>query len=74
MTRFLMAYTAAQDDVIWEECGGSVVECLSRDQGVGDLTRANALCPWARHFILCLVLVKPKKTRPNMMEKLLTWT
>ena len=28
----------------------------------------------ARHFILCLVLVKPKKTHPDMTEKLLTGT
>ena len=24
----------------------------------------TALCHWARHFILCLVLVQPRKTRP----------
>ena len=29
------------------------------------------LCPWARHFYLCLVLIQPSKTRPNMTEKLL---
>ena len=38
------------------------------------LTRGNALCPCARHFILCLVLVQPRKTgnHPKMAEKLLT--
>ena len=24
------------------------------------------MCPWARHFICCLVLVQPRKTRPDM--------
>ena len=34
------------------------------------------LCPLARHFIRCLVLVQPRKTenRPDMTEKLLTGT
>ena len=38
-----------------EERGGSVVECLTRDRGVvgSNLTRGTVLCPWARHFILC---------------------
>ena len=27
-----------------------------------------------RHFILCLVLVRPRKTRPGMTEKVLTLT
>ena len=32
------------------------------------------LCSLARHFILCLVLVQPRKTgkHPDMAEKLLT--
>ena len=28
--------------------------------------------PLARHFILCLVLVQPSKTHPDMTENLLT--
>ena len=37
----------------------SVVECLTQDPGVAgsSLTRGTVLYPWARHFILCLVLV-----------------
>ena len=36
------------------------------------LTGATALCPWARHFVLCLILFKPRKTSPDMTVKLLT--
>ena len=32
-----------------------------------DLTGYTVLCPWARHFILCLVLVQSRKW-PNMTE------
>ena len=34
----------------------------------------TVLCPLARHFILCLVLVQPRKTgkHPDMAEKLFT--
>ena len=44
-----------------------MVECLTPDQiGVGgsSLTRGTVLGPWARHFILCLVLVQLRKTCP----------
>ena len=62
----------------YEERGGSVVECLTRDRGVmgWSLTRGTALSTWARHYkiILCLVLVQPMKTRREITEKLLTWT
>ena len=34
----------------------------------------TVLCPFARHIYPCLVLVQPKKTRPNLTEKLLTGT
>ena len=34
----------------------------------------TVLCPWARHFIRCLVLVQAKETHPNMPEKVLTGT
>ena len=41
---------------------GSVVESLVRYRGVAgpSLAGGTALCHWARHFILCLVLVQPK--------------
>ena len=32
------------------------------------------LCPVARYFILCLILVQPSKTCPDRTEKLLTGT
>ena len=56
-----------------EEHNGSVVGCLTRDGGVAgsSLTRGALSCPWARHFILCLVLVQPRKTCPDMTEKML---
>ena len=55
-----------------EERGGSVVEFLTQDRGVAgsSLTRGTVLCPFARHFILCLVLVQPRQTCPDMTEKL----
>ena len=36
------------------------------------LTGGTVLCPLARHYILCLVLVQPRKTRLDITEKLLT--
>ena len=36
--------------------------------------RVTVLCPWARHFICCLVLVQPRKIRLDMTEKLLPGT
>ena len=58
-----------------EEQGGSVVECLTWAWGVAGLSliRGTALCPWARHFILCWVLVKPRKTRPPHDWKIVDW-
>ena len=54
-----------------EECGGSVVESLTLDQGMQVRASPEALrCV----FILCLVLVQPRKTLPNMTEKLLIGT
>ena len=43
-----------------EECIGSVVECFTRDSGVSGWS-LTILCPWARNFILCLVVVQPWK-------------
>ena len=53
-----------------EENGGLVVECLTRDRGVAglSLTRGTVLYPCARHFILCVVLVQPRKTCPDIAE------
>ena len=55
-----------------EKHSDSVVECLTQDGGVADssLNRGTVLCPYARHFILCLVHVSvhPKKTHPDMTE------
>ena len=58
------------------EHSGSVVECLIWDRGVAglSLTSATALCPWTRHINPCLVLVQPRKTHPDITEKLLTGT
>ena len=40
------------------------------------ITRVFVLCPWARHFIGCLILFQPRKTgnHPDMTRKLLTAT
>ena len=55
---------------------GSVVECLTRDRrAVGSsLTGITALCLWARHINPSLELVQPRKTRPDVTERLLTGT
>ena len=57
------------------ERSGLLVECLTRDGGVegSSLTGFYALCPSERHINPCLVLVLPRKTPPNIPEKLLTW-
>ena len=59
--------------VCFREYSGSVVECLSRDREVAG-SSITALCPWARDINPCLVLVQPRKTHPNITEKLLTGT
>ena len=58
--------------MIWEHIG-SVVECLTWDQGAAGLSLngVTALCPWARHINPSLVLVQPRKTRPYITERLL---
>ena len=43
-----------------EERSDSVVECLTRDQGNAG-SSLTVLCSWARHIILCLLLVQPRK-------------
>ena len=56
--------------------GSSVVECLTQHRGVvgSSLTDVTVLCPRARHINPCLVLVQPRKTHPEIAEKLLTGT
>ena len=57
-----------------------LVECQTGDRRVTSwiLTDCGVpvLCPWARHFIHCLVLVQPRKTgnRSNITEMLLSGT
>ena len=53
--------------------GSAVVERLIRDWGAAgsSLTGFKMLFPWARHIYPCLVLVQPRKTRPDITEKLL---
>ena len=53
-----------------------MVECLTPDRGVAgsSLTGGIALCPLSRLFMLCLALVQPRKTHPDIDEKLLTGT
>ena len=55
---------------------GTVLECLTRAQGVASssLTGGTALCSLAKHFILCLVLVQHRTIRSDMTEKVLTGT
>ena len=50
-----------------------MVECLTGDRGVtgSNLTRGTTLCHWARHLILCLVLVQHRKTASRHDLKLL---
>ena len=52
-----------------------MIECLTRDRGVAgpSFTGGIALCTGAGHFILCLVMVQHKKTRPDMAEKNVDW-
>ena len=55
---------------------GQWLSSRALDLGVASLrlTKGSVLCPWRSHFILCLVLVQPRKTgkHPDMTEKLLT--
>ena len=53
--------------------GGGGPDPLSPSASTHGVT---VLCPRARHFNRCLILVKPRKTRyyPDMTEKLFTGT
>ena len=57
-----------------EERGGSVTECLTQDQGVAglSLTGGTASRPGARHIMLCLILVQPRRIYPDWTDKMLT--
>ena len=48
-----------------EKCSGKLVEHLNWDRSAASskLTGDTVLCPKARHIILCLVLVQPRRTR-----------
>ena len=47
-----------------------MVECMAQDRGVVGLSliHVTALCACARHINSCLVLVQPRKTRPNITD------
>ena len=68
--------TVVYNIVFEKECSGSVVELLTLGRGVAgsSLTKGTMLSTWARHFILCFVLVQPRKTgkHPDMTAKLLS--
>ena len=70
----LIQFSRSQRDL--RKRSGSVVECLTRDRRAtgSNLTGVTALCPGARHIYPCLVLVQPRKTSPNITERLLTGT
>ena len=59
--------------VFSREHSGSVVECLTREQGAtgSSLTGVTVLCPLARRINPSLVLVQPRKTRPYITGRLL---
>ena len=62
------------DKPYWEwEPSGSVVECLTWDQGAADSSfiDVTALCSLARHINPSLLLVQPRKTDPYITERLL---
>ena len=44
-----------------------MVQCLTRNRG--DAGSRHCVVFLACHFIFCLVLVQPRKTRPDMTEK-----
>ena len=50
-----------------EELHGSVISAWIKIEGAAglSLTVGAVLCPWVRHFILCLVLVQPRNAVPT---------
>ena len=59
--------------LFFREYSGSVVECLTPDQGAASLSliSVTALGPLARHITPSLVLVPPRKSHPYITERLL---
>ena len=57
----------------FRELSGRVLDSRPKDAG-SSLTGVTALCPCARHINPSLVLVQPRKTRPDVIERLLTGT
>ena len=53
---------------------GRVLDLKSKDHGLR-LTACTKVCPLARHFILCLVLIQPRKTgNPHeMTAEIVDW-
>ena len=56
--------------------GSAVAQCLMHDGGVAGSrhTGVTAWCPLVRHINPCLVFVQPRKTPPDINEKLFTGT
>ena len=48
---------------VWER-SGSILEAVASSS----ITGVTVLCPLARHINPCLVLVKPRTTRPDITE------
>ena len=52
-----------------------VVECLTRDKKVAGsiFTGITCVVSFSRHINACLLLVQPRKTRPDITEKNVDW-
>ena len=57
------------------ECSGSVVECLTRDQWSANLSLTGITASVLEQgtLILCLVLIQPRKTHPDISETTVDW-
>ena len=55
----------------WREHSDSVVDFLTGDRRAtgSSFPGVTVLCPWARHVYLCLVLVQPRKSSPDITKK-----
>ena len=49
-------------NIVWRERSGFVL--VSRLSGCGFIS-VTALCPWAKHIYPCILLVQPRKIRPE---------
>ena len=78
MCHALVIYSPILPDLILglEEHSGSVVECLTRDRGVAglSLTGGTGIVSLSKTHspLITIVLVQPRKNRPDLTEKLLT--